>query len=456
MDNLHLESEGELHEKQTEGEAAPLKMKPLIETDELRRVLVIAYYFPPMGLSGVVRISKFVKYLSQYGWQPTVLTVGDVGYYAYDYALLREVEEAGVEIIRTKTVDPLSVFKRKKVVKIPTTRKRRLFTGLTHTFLQPDNKIGWKRHAVRTGLELAETRTFDAILATAPPFTGFLVGRELQDLLDIPLIIDYRDPWIDNRDYFYATPFHRNYAKKLEEDVLKRADAIAVVNRRIKEGLIARYPFLSHENVNILTSGYDENDFHQVEDVADLRSRRMRFTFSGVADAHQSPQIFLKALAKLFAAKKWLRDEIEVCFLGHFHDSFKKMAAKLGVASSLVTPGYVEHKEVIRWLLSSDVLWLTTRSPAITPGKIHEYIGTRKPIISISPEGVMDHVIQQYGAGVVVRPDDQEGLVEAIDNYYMVWKDGRLPIGDAELAEQYEQQVVTEQLARLLSHSMRF
>lgn len=423
--------------------------------DGVRHLLVISYYYPPMGLSGVVRTAKFTRYLPQHGWHPTVLTVGDVGYYAHDESLLGEVLNAGVQIERTKTFDPLSLMRRKKTVKMPTTRNRRLMVGTTHTFLQPDNKIGWKKHAVRRGIELAEQVKFDAIFATAPPFTSFLVGRELQDALGIPLVIDYRDPWLDNADYFFATPLHRNYAAGLEEDVLKNAEGIVVVNRSIKEGLIARYPFLSHETVHILTSGYDAEDFRLAHQHPLGRSQRMRFTFSGVADAHQTPEMFLRALSRLFAAKPALRDEIELCFVGTIHERFRKMATNLGVSSALVTPGYVEHVDAIRWLLSSDVLWLTTRSPAITPGKIHEYVGTGKPILSISPEGVMDRVIDEYGAGICVRPDDERGLVTAIESLYEAWKLDKLPVGDAEMSERYEQQVVTEQLARVLAYSLK-
>lgn len=420
-----------------------------------RRLLFVSYYYPPMGLSGVVRASKFSRYLPDFGWKPVVLTVGDVGYYAHDESLLNEVLQAGVEIERTKTLDLLYLLRKKRTVRMPTTRNRRIVTGITHTFLQPDNKVGWKRHAVRRALELAEEQKFDAIFVTAPPFTSFLIGRELQDALQIPLIVDYRDPWIDNMDYFYATPLHRSYAARLEEDVLKNADSIIVVNRKIKESLIARYPFLSHETVHILTSGYDRNDFEEAAKDPLPRSERMRFMFSGVADAHQTPAIFLRGLSKVFARRPELRDEIEVCFVGTLHERFRKLATKLGVSSAMVTPGYVEHIDAIRWLLSSDVLWLTTRSPVITPGKIHEYVGAGKPIISISPEGVMDRVMDEYGAGICVRPDDEEGVVAAIESLYEAWKNGLLPKGNPEVSERYEQQVVTESLARILAYSLK-
>ncbi|MBI3579799.1 MAG: glycosyl transferase family 1, partial [Ignavibacteriales bacterium] len=98
---------------------------------ELRKVLVIAYYFPPMGLSGVQRTAKFVKYLPQYGWKPTVLTVTPTGYYAMDDSLLKEVEQAGTEILRASSLDPNRFFRKQGVVKMPSegVRKMLQFAG---------------------------------------------------------------------------------------------------------------------------------------------------------------------------------------------------------------------------------------------------------------------------------------------------------------------------------------
>ena len=40
-----------------------------------KRVLFVSYPFPPVGGAGVQRTTKFVKYLSEFGWLPSVLTV---------------------------------------------------------------------------------------------------------------------------------------------------------------------------------------------------------------------------------------------------------------------------------------------------------------------------------------------------------------------------------------------
>ena len=454
MDNLHQELE-ELHGTKRHDEEPSVEMQEISFPEKPCRVLVIAYYFPPMGLSGVFRVSKFVKYLPKFGWQPTVLTVETTGYYAHDYALLKEVEEAGVEIVRTKTLDPLRILgRRKRTIAMPPDGPRRFLSGISHTILQPDNKIGWKHYAVREGLNLLQEKEYEAILSTAPPFTDFLIGLELHHKTGIPLIVDYRDPWLDNQHYFYATPLHRHYAAGMEEDVLKNSEGIVVINRRIKEQLIARWPFLTHEHVHIIPSGFDPEDivFSRPERV---KGKKMRFIYSGLFDARRTPRYLFEAMGKVFAKYPEAHNEIELCFIGTFRETHKQLAAKLGVGSALVTPGYVEHREVMDWLLSSDVLWLTIYDPSITPGKVYEYIGTRKPILALAPEGVIRKVLEDYEAATCVAPNSVQDIADAIERYYQLWKAGELPVGAANKADAHDARILTEQLARILSHSMR-
>ena len=286
-----------------------------------RRLLVVAYYFPPMGLSGVVRITKFLTHLRSLGWQVTVLTVDEVGYYAHDDALFREIEESGIEVVRTKTLDPLSIVgKRRREIRRPGDRTGRLLRTMTHAILQPDNKIGWKKHAIAAGTALLEKDHYDAILATAPPFTCFLIARELSQISGVPFVVDYRDPWIDNKNFPWVTPFHRRYAAGLEKEVLRNAESVVVVNRTIKESLLARWRFLTHESVHILPSGYDPKEIASARP-APLRSSRMRLLFSGVIPPGLTLRPFFPALAKLIEQRPALRSEIEAVFLGKFRET---------------------------------------------------------------------------------------------------------------------------------------
>ncbi|MEK6756962.1 MAG: glycosyl transferase family 1, partial [Bacteroidota bacterium] len=188
---------------------------------DLRKVLIIAYYFPPMGLSGVQRTAKFVKYLPKYGWKPTVLTVSPTGYYALDPSLLAEVEQAGTEIVRASSLDPNRLFKRQKIVKMPSEGMRKLFQFVGDTFFIPDTKIGWKLTAIRAACGLLQREQFDLIYATAPPQTDFLIGEALKKKFKLPLVLDYRDAWLDYPFKYYPSPLHRYLHYRMEKRVVK-------------------------------------------------------------------------------------------------------------------------------------------------------------------------------------------------------------------------------------------
>ena len=408
-----------------------------------------------MGLSGVQRVAKLVKYLPEQGWDITVLTVGEVGYFAHDHSLLAEVEGAGVHVERTRTLDPLRLLRKRGTIRMPSDGSRRFLSGVTHTFLQPDNKIGWKRFALKRARELHAAEPFDAIFATAPPFTDFLIGYELRQSLGIPLVVDYRDPWVDNRNYFYATPLHRRYATSLEKRILKNSDGIVVVNRKIKEKLIARYPFLTHTSVEIIPNGFDPEDIELAQSQPLERPAKMRITYSGHFDAKRTPEHLFRALAQHMDASPSAREQIELCFVGHFPDAFHKMAAKLGVGEAIVTTGYVDHRDAVRHLLASDVLWLTIYDPSITPGKIYEYMGTGKPILALAPSGAVRHVLRGYGAATIADPMDVGAIEAAIADLHGKWRTRSLPTGASEHAAEYNQHRLTEQLGRVLAHTLR-
>jgi glycosyltransferase involved in cell wall biosynthesis len=167
----------------------------------------------------------------------------------------------------------------------------------------PDNKIGWKRKAVAHALRLAKTRPFDLIFATAPPFTDFLIGKELKRVLNIPLVFDYRDPWVEYPFKFYPTPVHKLLNVQAEKAALRASSHVITTNRRVKELLLRRYRFLTYHDVEILPQGFDPDDFARAAtlegSVAPKKSRAMRITYAGVFWEDRKPDYFLRALHDL-------------------------------------------------------------------------------------------------------------------------------------------------------------
>jgi glycosyltransferase involved in cell wall biosynthesis len=249
----------------------------------MKKVLIIAYYFPPLGGSGVQRTLKFVKYLPQFGWQPTVLTVGPTAYYAKDESLLKEIEHLNIQIIRTQSRGPNAMLhKNHDIVKMPKERMRRFLNFISDTFFIPDNKIGWKKYAVKAASEHLSKNKYDVIFATAPPVTDFLIGVELKKRFKIPLVLDYRDSWLSYPFKFFPTPLHRYIHFRKERYVVHKSDMITVTHRRVKEELLTRHKFLRHEDVVILPHGFDPEDMNFSNPDFIPHIDKMRITYSGM------------------------------------------------------------------------------------------------------------------------------------------------------------------------------
>lgn len=178
------------------------------------KVLIVAYYFPPLGLSGVQRTLKFSKYLRQYDWEPTVLTTDSIAYYAHDNSLLKEAEEAGIRIIRTSGNDLNSKLIKRGTIKIPSEWIRKFLGRMSASFFIPDNKKGWSSKAFITARKLLSEEQFDLIFVSAPPFSSFNIAVRLKKEFNLPLVFDYRDLWYGNHFGFYPTPFHSYLHKK--------------------------------------------------------------------------------------------------------------------------------------------------------------------------------------------------------------------------------------------------
>lgn len=417
----------------------------------MKKVLIIAYYFPPLGGSGVQRVLKFVKYLPQFSWQPTVLTIGPTAYYAKDESLLKEIESLNIRIIRTSSLDPNSVVhKKQEVVKMPKEGTRKIFSFLSDLFFIPDNKIGWKRKAVKAASELLKKEKFDVIFATSPPVTDFLVGKELKKKFKVPLVVDYRDSWLSFPFKYFPTPLHRYIHYRLERSVLRASDMVVTTSRRTKEEILLRHKFLTHKDIAIISHGFDPEDLKVPSDDVLPHIEKMRITYSGMFYAKITPIYFLQALSKVLKEHSQLRGRIEACFVGLFRTEFINYVNHLGLQNSVNILGYLEHRESVKYLLASDVLWLMMQDDIMTPGKIFEYIGTGKKIMGCVPKGYMRSIIEEAN-GMCVDPTNVNQIADMIVQLYGQYEKKQLHGARLEVVDKYDRIKLTGELAKIFT-----
>ncbi|MGQ9805451.1 MAG: glycosyltransferase [Chlorobiales bacterium] len=422
----------------------------------LKKVLIIAYYFPPMGLSGVQRTLKFVKYLPEFGWKPIVLTIAPTAYYAYDETLLSELDETQIEIHRTETKDitkTAATMANSREFKIPSEWIRRLMTIVSQTFFIPDNKIGWKKFALQKADEIiAEHGNIDLIFSTAPPFTSHLIALALRKKHQLPTVVDFRDPWVENPLHVYPTPFHRRAHQRLEEQVVLGVDKIVTVNRALKEHLLRVYrEKLTHKDVVIVSHGYDAKDFESVPK-ARANTGKFRFLHSGTLhSSERSPKPFFLGLKKAIEKNPDLAEKVEARFVGLFPMEYMKFAKSLGIDGLVQVEGYKSHHDALAENFQADVLWATQsnvkRIQTITQSKLFEYVACERTLFGIVPEGASRQFILEAN-GVVAHPNKSDEIAEKMLWLFEQWKSGTLPVPSREVVKKYDRRNLTMQLAR--------
>lgn len=402
-----------------------------------------------MGMGGVQRTLKFAKYLKEYGWDPVILTDSPKKYFAVDESLLKEAKENGLKIERTgEEITDVS----KIVIKIPNERLRKLRSRAGQFLFIPDNKKFWRKKAVKKADELwKKYNGFNVIFATAPPYTDFLIGQDIKKKYKIPLVIDYRDAWVDSPVLnFYPTPFHKMSNMRLEKDVLKDANKIITTNRRVKELIISRYGNIDYNEVKIIPHGFDQEDFERASK-ADLPiTNKMRITYSG-SFYTRNPKFYLEAINKFFIKYPELKNEVEFCFIGTISKDNLALIKSYNLGDSVKILGYVDHLESVKYLLASDVLFLMIsrgeNEDAAMPGKVGEYIGSRKNIIACIPEGVTKKMLEKYDA-IKFVDENSEDLMNAFYSYYRMFKDDAMPRANQEVVDQYDRKLLTYELAK--------
>ena len=414
----------------------------------MKHVLVVAYYFPPLGLSGVQRIAGFVRHLPEYGWQPTVLTAKPAGYFAHDNSLWAPIQEAGIRVVRTRSLDPTRFFQAGSTVKLPRESKRQVLASISNWVFVPDNKLGWMPFAVQAGVREASIQSFSAIFSSAPPYTGHLVGGKISQRLRLPLIIDFRDDWVGNPRHIYPTTLHRQLHIRQERQVLKQASAITTINRPILDGLQTRHKPLRISG-SVIPHGYEEYSPPSV--TRTNHGDRLRLVYTGVFYDAQTPEYFLRGLGEFLTQYPDMRNQVSAIFVGLVPADFDRLVRSLKLEQVVQYVGYVEHSRVVAIQQKADILWMTIGSrpgaSQISTGKLFEYMGTRKPILALVPPGAARDTLHRYRAAYIVSPENVNQVTQALSRIRDDWRNQCFPRPDEAFVSMYSREHLTQKLS---------
>ncbi len=439
----------------------------------MKRLLIITYYWPPTGGSGVQRWVKFSKYLPEQGWQPVVYTPENPEQLARDESLLSDVP-ACAEVIKTRILEPYAVYRRltggkqgEEVNPVNAQKKnwkQRLSLWIRGNCFIPDPRIGWVRPSVRFLKKYLREHPVDAVVTTGPPHSVHLIGRGLKRALGVHWIADFRDPWTEMFYYKHLglTAASDRRQHRLEQSVLDEADTVISVTPLVQKDFQAK----TKTPVVLITNGFDEDDFvgsgsapaepftRTGSGASEAQSDSgagaaavptYRLVHTGLFAADGNPLNLWDALARRCGEDPSFRARLEIRLAGKVDRAITDAIRARGLGGNLVELGYLPHDETVREQRAADILLLPLRQEPeyakVLPGKIFEYLAARRPVLGIGQEdGAAAAVLRDAGAGEMFDWDKTDELLAFLD----------APHPETTGIEKYTRRALTAQLTQIL------
>jgi len=418
-----------------------------------------------MGMGGTQRSAKFVKYLPKFKWEPIVITVKSVHYYAHDNSLLHELGNS--KIIRTESIDPLRLLARlkkflstyKKTVPASTKNGKSKFLTFLNNYISdwffiPDSKILWLPFALIKSLSAIRKHKIKIVYTTSPPQSAHIGGLLLKLMTGAKWVADFRDDWTGGESQPSPSILHTFINRLMEKFVLKVADRVIGMCDHLTTNLERKNGYSSHNKKFItIMNGYDREGFFGLENLTSYA--RFTITHCGSISRVSDPEPFLKAIQSLFQQQHRLKDQLSIQFFGtDLYGRLDELVKNLDLDQNITSIQYLPHREALNELMRSHLLLLTIfkkTDEEIITGKVFEYLASGKPILLISSNGEVARIIRSLDRGVVVDNQNIPGIQNAILNYFEKWQCGKIRFHAPLSLPQFDREQLTGRLASVFS-----
>ncbi|PQJ81205.1 glycosyltransferase family 4 protein [Polaribacter glomeratus] len=417
------------------------------------KVLIITYYWPPAGGSGVQRWLKFVKYLQNFDVEPIVYTVDNAKYPKEDKTLLDEVSPA-IKILKQPIWEPTDLFfwKKKEAQKsdVSNAVNNGFLSFIRGNFFIPDPKIFWVNSSVTFLHQYLKENKVDVVISTGPPHSMHLIAQKLKQKHNIKWIADFRDPWSNlyYNEEFKQLSFAKKQHEKLENLVFKNADCILTVSNSLKKDFDKKAT-----RVEVITNGFDDEVLTEASITLD---KKFSISYIGLLPKQSNPKLLFKVLKSLCFENTDFKNDLKLNFIGDISADVKQEITLNNLEGNTDFIGYVSHREAIEFQKKAQVLLLlipnVEKSEGILTGKLFEYLTAKRPILAMGPEtGDLSEILKDTNAGIVIGFDNEVKLTREIRNLYQQYKTGNLQVNSKNI-EQFHRKELTKRLSEIIKN----
>ena len=432
----------------------------------MKRVLVITYYWPPTGGSGVQRWVKFAKYLPSEGWQPVIYTPENPEQLAVDESLSAEIPD-DTEVIKTRIIEPYGLYKSflrksghsKEVVEVnPVNAQNKSFAQkfamwIRGNIFRPDPRCLWIGPSVKFLKKYLKEHPVDLIVSTGPPQSMHMIGRRLAEETGLPWIADFRDPWtkIFYFKHLSMTKATEKWHKKMEKEVLDNASAVVAVSPLVQQ----EFQAMTQTPVDLITNGFDDCDFadERCKEADGGPDKDFVITHTGLFAADGNPTTLWNVLAEKCSTDETFKKLLKIKLIGKTDGQIISSIKSEGLEDNLIDLGYQPHTKAVQAQRTASLLILPLRKEpeyrAVLPGKLFEYLASWRPVLGIGQtDGAMSMILNSTKTGLVLDWEDRNSIRRFIDLCWEKHLKGRLSVEDADIS-QFTRKALTRRMAEL-------
>lgn len=386
----------------------------------MNKVLFITYYWPPSGKASLHWPFQMIKFLPEYSWEPSVLTVNEDIFSYKDYSLLNKINP-DLTVIKTNSIEPFNIYRKflgkekgEPLVSSETISKSgKSFGHLISIWIRmnlfiPDARAGWYFPAVKEGKKFLSRNKINTIVSIGPPHTAHLIGKKLALKFDIAHIPVFIDPWVDIAYYreFKRSKLTLAIDNHLEKSVFKKAKKIVFITGTMKDDYTKEYPFIKDKS-HVLYWGYNEDDFTKVGNQGtNSEEEEETIVHAGNIFDYQNPILFWEEIKRQINHGRKLR----VKFIGTVSPRIRKTIEETSLSAYTDYLGFLPYEEMIKELMKATYLLVCATEPRHVPGKLFEYLRAGKPIIAFgdnNPE--VKKILEETNSGMLFHYKEEAG-----------------------------------------------
>lgn len=424
-----------------------------------KKVLIITYYWPPAGGPGVQRWLKFVKYLPEFNIEPIVYCPSNPSYPLLDDSLLKEASNYSARVIKQPINEPYKLAKlfskqTKTISKgiISEEKKQglaeKLMLFVRGNFFIPDARKNWIQPSVSYLSQFIVKENIDTIITTGPPHSMHLIGLQLKKELNVKWIADFRDPWttIGYHKQLRLLKKAENKHKFLEKTVLNTADKLIVTSWETKK----EFQQITKQSITVITNGYDEEEVDNV-----TLDSQFSIAHIGSLLSERNPEILWTVLSDLVKENSEFAKKLQLNFVGFISENVLESITNNKLSNYINNIGYISHKAAIEYQKKSQILLLveidSQDTKAIIPGKLFEYMVSKRPILAIGPEGSdVARILKETNTGNYFNYKDYNVLKTQLLKHFMAYQSNSLKVISSDL-ENYNRKSLTKALTALIN-----